>query len=360
MKKIFVALFATRENRKFVLWGIAVLFFVLIAIIVMATPPDDSIFMYIAGEKAKLEIIKLIGWVISGLIAIFGVVGLFKRAAALDKQNEMTEKSHIHERFKTATEHLGNERVSVRIAAFNEFYHLAEIEPDLQKTIFDILCAHLRQTTKDKNYQPDERGSEKEGNKEIKPTEEVQSLLNILFKLNNKDSFIFRDMNADLGGANLRGANLQESNLQEVNLRGANLQESNLQDAELQESNLQDANLQDANLEKANLRKANLINADLTKAILSGANLQKAEMQLVDLGYAQMQGTNLQEAILDEAFLQTARLREANMHGASLFGAMISKNTTMPDDWRSIVKIDEDGKTGVLLVNDKGNVIAYL
>ncbi len=307
------------KNRKFLFWGsiagLIILLIILIGVMiwVIQLSPNDPIFMmYIAGKTAKLEVIKLIGWGMSGLIAILSVIGLLRRAAALDKQNEMTEKGHIQERFKATTEHLGSERVSVRISAFYEFYRLAELDPKsgLKLTVFDILCAHLRQTTKDKIYQE----------KQTTPTEEVQSLLNIVFKYN----LIYISM------ANLEG----------VNLQCANLQYTNMYSAILHNANLQGADLFSAYMEMADLYKANLQNA-----VLAEADLQKASML----------SANLQGAILQDANLQDANLREAN-----LWKAEINKNTKMPNGWKDMVKKDEYGKTGVFLVDGKGKVIEYL
>ena len=400
MKNAFIAWFATNKNLKFLLCGITIFLVILIA--VMLIPPCSSIFMYIAGEKAKLELIKFVGWGISGLIAIFGVVGLFQRAEALEKQNkinedahneqakalnkqhEMTEKGHIHERFKAATEHLGNERDSVRIAAFNEFYRLAKItakiteEKGLKETIFDILCAHLRQITKDKNYQKKENDSITPGSTEIKPanedyqkrgeeanaaefeeirpTEEVQSLLKILFKPDNEGKFIFVDMIADLEGANLQGANLQKANLQRANLQETNLKKANLTEAKLQNAVLQETNLQRAVLEKTELQCANMTSAYLQYAKLKGTYLQEAYLHYAHLQEADLLGANLQGASLYYAHLQGADLLWVNLQGASLQAAEINKNTNMPRGWKDIVKKDEDGKTGVLRVDDKGSV----
>ncbi len=390
MKKIFVALFPTRENRKFVLWGIVVLLAVIL-IAVMIFSSVECFFMSLTGIKNKPELIKLIGWGISGLVAILGVMGLLQRATALDEQNKMTEESHIQERFNKATEHLGHASMSVRIAAFNAFCHLVEIKPDWRKTIFDILCAHLRQTTKNKNYQKKEEVSEakktteikltekvSEAKKttEIKPTEEVQSLLKILFI----DNLIFSDMVADLEGvhlqsanlqgANLQGANLQDAILRDANLQGANLQGANLEDAILRDANLQRANLQGANLEWAKLEWANLQEANLEKAEMKDISLQNAELQKAmmkkaymrwaNLQNADFQGANLQDANLREAKLQGAFMREAILQKAFMLESKINKKTIMPDGWEDMVERNEDGKTGILHVDDEGKIIEYL
>ncbi len=365
---------------------------VLVFLIIAALPPCWSIFMHITGtsENPKLEVLKLVGWGISGLIAIFGVVGIFKRAEALDKQNtnnkdahdeqiealnkqhKMIEKGHVHERFKTAIEHLDNERVLVRIAAFNEFYDVAEIEPDLRKTILNILCTHLRLTTKHKDYKPKEISLDGESI-EIRPTEEVQDLLNVLFKPDNKDNFIFADMTADLEDANLRGANLRYAILKYAILSGANLQEADLDEANLQAAAMFDINLKKASLqgtymqeaplfnadlqyakisrahlEKAILQEADLQRANLREAYLQHANLQDANLQYANLQKADLQHANLQYTDLQHANLQYANLQDANLQGATLFNARINEETTMPPDWEKDVKINKDGETGVI------------
>ena len=124
----------------------------------------------------KAEVLRLIGWGMSGVLAAIVAVGLNRRAAAMDKQNDLTEKGHIDERFKVAVQGLAGEQPSVRIAAFYQFYYLAKDNPDMgfRSSIFDILCAHLRQITSAADY--------RENAESKKPTEECQSLLDVLFK----------------------------------------------------------------------------------------------------------------------------------------------------------------------------------
>ena len=390
MKKIIA--FISRNYRKFLLWcGITILVILSITSIVFMIKaihlsPNDPIFVHVAGNAAKLEVIKLIGWGMSGLIAILSVIGLLQRSAALDKQNdtneknylqqaealkkqhETNEKGHAQERFKAATEHLGNERVSMRITAFYEFYRLAKIEsePDLREHVFDILCAHLRKTTEYENGQEKEKDSGIPELAESKPTEEVQSLLKILFKP-YKDNFIFVNMIADLEEVYLQKANLQNANLQNANLQNADLQKANLQDANLQNAYLQNAylrlanlsmaNLSMANLRLANLQEANLEGANLEGANLGGAHLQNAHLQKADLQKAYLQGADLQEANLEGVNLEGANLKVADLQKANLQGATIDRKTIMPHNWETMVEKNDDYNTGVLVVDEQGKII---
>ena len=60
----------------------------------------------------------------------------------------------------------------MRLGAVYELYHLAEDAKELRQTVLDILCAYVRQTTGGSEYR------EAYGRK---PSEEIQSLLTLLF-----------------------------------------------------------------------------------------------------------------------------------------------------------------------------------
>ncbi len=404
------------ENiRIFLSLFMVALFIVLIAI--MLYSPVEKYFAHLTGICNKSELLEFIGWGISGLIATLVAVGLLQRTAALDEQNKITkegqDKGHIHERFKAATDHLGNERASVRIAAFNEFYRLAELNQELglKKTIFGILCAHLRQTTKHENYQKKEEYSDTAESRKNKPTEEVQSLLDILFKPNKENELIFVSNVANLEGVYLQGANLQEVNLEKANLKKTNLKKVNLKKVNLKKTNLFNADLQGADLRRADLRWADLRGTDLRNADLREADMRWTYLQDADLRCAKMRkadlrcanlrdadlrgtnllrvdlrggvlrdadlrdanlrgvklrGANLRDADLRGAKLREAKLREANLRGANLKNAKlqdanlqdanlqkakISEDTTIPKCWKEMVKKDKNGKTGVVLVD---------
>ncbi len=303
-------------------------------LLVKATHLDTSIFIYLTGEKSKLELIKLIGWGISGVIAILGVMALFYRAETLDKQNETIKKGYDkqaaasdkqnkiirdgqrHERIKTANERLASKDTLVRIASFNDFYYLASIELDLRRYILNILCEHLQQIIKDKNNRKDINAHEK-----IEPTNEEQRLLNILFK---NDS-VFDSNYANLAGINLQNVNLQGANLQGANLQDAELEDANLQSANLQSANLQNAKLRSANLRSANLQGANFLGADLQVAHLQNANMQDVELHNAKLRSANLRGANLQKANMLCAHLENANLEKANLQKADLQGAKLKE-----------------------------------
>ena len=212
-------------------------------------------------------------------------------------------------------------------------YEMAINKLPKAKNISEILCAHARNITQEEDYR------KKYSNK---PSNEIQSLLNILSKKKeNPFKKIRLDLSStylrrsDLEYAQLQGANLDKAQLQEANLMFAQLQGADLIEAQLQEANLwsvklQGANLRDAQLQGVKLRDAQLqgtylIGAQLQGADLSQAQLQEAHlwsvMQGANLMFAQLQGANLRGAQLQGADLIGVQLQGANLHNVQLQGA---------------------------------------
>lgn len=228
-------------------------------------------------------------------IATFGVIGvaynislnqkrithqekqISQQNEQLDKQQEQIElqsKVQRDNRFAKGLELLGSVSESTRIGAIHTLYFLAkEFQEEYRKTVFEILCSHVRtQTTTDgykKNY-------------ENKPSNEIQTILNLLSK--KKDGcFLFEDLKADLNHTYLAKVNLRNANLQ-----GANLMRANLMRVKLREAILTKATLTKANLTRADLREAKLVGAKLSRADLMGADLTNAylfEANLTDVEY---------------------------------------------------------------------------
>ena len=204
------------------------------------------------------------------------------------KANEHTERGQRQERLKNAIEHLGHGAVSVRLGGAYELFHLAEDTPALSKTILDILCGHIRWTTGREVYQRENPS---------KPSEEVQSLLTMLFVQPHE---VFKGLRADLQGSWLNGANLQDAHLAKADLNGAHLRGAILWQVDLRGTNLVEAFLSEAGLGEARLHGALLPGAWLHGATLRGAHLQgailnRAHLQGVMLDNTQLRGVRSSE-----------------------------------------------------------------
>ena len=263
----------------------------------------------------KNETLKFLGIGMGGVVVALQALMSYKRAKAMEKSAEAqadaakaqadavskTEQGQRQDRLKNAIEHLGHEKDSVRLGGAYELFHLAEDTEDLRQTVLDILCSHIRQTTGESKYQEKYKS---------KPSEEVQSLLTLLF-VQEHGVFTYLPINlqgswlngAELSGADLRWAELSRAHLQGALLSGAHLQEAFLYDVQMQgaylvRARLDGAYLYHAQLQRANLGVAWLRGANLWEAQLQGANLAKVQLQGAILGGVQLQGSHLFETQL--------------------------------------------------------------
>lgn len=256
-------------------------------------------------EGIKNQILTFLGLSMGGILLALQAVIANIRAKAMEnaanaqaKANENAEKGQRQERLKNAIERLGHTSDSVRLGGAYELFHLAQDTEELHKhqSILDILCAHIRGTTSESKYREIYKS---------KPSEEIQSLLNLLFVQKHE---VFKGLRIDLRGSWLNGVKLDRARLQKVVLTGAHLQKAQLSEACLQGVDFDVAQLQEA---------------DFGKAQLQGSSFFKAQLQKTNLRMAQLQGTNLGEACLREADLSRAQLLGANLYDARLQKAIL-------------------------------------
>ena len=338
---------------------------VVVFVVVMFSKNPKWIFDLLGvAEKgeSKNEALKFLGIGMGGILIALQALMSYKRAKAMEDTAQAqadavlkTEQGQQQERFRNAIEHLGHEKDSVRLGGAYELFHLAQDTEDLRQTVLDGLCAHIRQTTGEYEYQNQKKYKVPEDGSDVsKPSEEVQSLLNLLFV---QEHDVFKGLSADLRGSWMMGADLRTARLESAVLVGVDLQEANLTRANLQGSNLERAQLQGANLDAANLQGSNLTRADLQRVDLKGANLQgvdlkganlqranlqRAKLQGVVLWAAKLQGVDLTEAQIQAANLWVAKLQEANLTEAQLQGVISKKNCLISFEKRIRTQIGKE------------------
>ena len=224
-------------------------------------------------------------------------------AKAQARANQNTENGLRQERLKNAIEHLGFDSDSVRLGGAYELFHLSEDTKDLRQTVLDILCAHIRWTTGEIEYREKHRS---------KPSEEIQSLLTLLFVQEHK---VFKGLPTNLQGSWLNGAKLSGARLQSADLAKTYLQGASLHDADLHGVFLTDAQLHGAYLVGARLHGAYLYRTQLPEA-----NLGRAQLPGADLFDVQLQGANLAMVELQGAILINAQLQEAHLLDTQVCG----------------------------------------
>ena len=153
-----------------------------------------------------------------GLFGVFlGIIQVQRQISNQDKQihiqQNQFEKQQCDARFSSGVELLGNPNESARIGGAYSLYFLASENKEYLNPVCEILCAHIRNITSDKDYQ--EKYQEKFSN-------EILSIIGLLFKDKN-DSLIFNDCVKDFTGAYLHGASFLNAKLNNVCFKGASL-----------------------------------------------------------------------------------------------------------------------------------------
>ena len=260
------------------------------------TATDISCFAYsLLGEEKKSEVLKFLGLSMGGIILALQAVVSHKRAKAMEDAanaqagateqqalaNRYLERGQRQERLRTAIEHLGSQNISIRLGARYELFGLAEDTEELRKVVLDILCAYIRETTKEQHYRETYQQS---------PSNEIQDLIHLLFMQNHD---VFKGLRPNLEGTWLNGANLHQAKLTKVNLQNAVMQRTVLARAQMQGANLLGAHLDGAIAESTKLhgslligtklRGANIKNAEMQGSMLSGADFENASVSRTNL-----------------------------------------------------------------------------
>ena len=278
------------------------------------------------GLPSKNETLKFLGIGMGGVLVALQALMSYRRAKAMEdtaesqakatkeqaKANRHTEQGQRQERLKNAIEHLGHKSDSVRLGGAYELFHLAkdtlaeDPKEKLGQTVLDILCAHIRRTTSKSKYREKYKS---------KPSEEIQSLLTLLFVQKHE---VFKDCYINLQGSWLKWADLREARLEKAILVKAHMQGAWLDGVQLQKSRLGGTQLQEARLYNANMQGVWLGGTQLQEARLYNANMQGAWFGGTQLQGATLGGAQLQGAILDGAQLQGAGLQGAHMQGIGI------------------------------------------
>ena len=348
--------FFSSSTLMFILIGILVLLLVGFVSVMFSKTVEEYIgtLLGLTERKQKNEILTFLGIGMGGVLVALQALMSYKRAKAMEGTVQNTENGLRQERLKNAIEHLGNDSDSVRLGGAYELFHLAQDNPELRQTVLDILCAHIRRTTGEDEYRKTHQS---------KPSEEVQSLLTLLF-VQEHDVFKGLPINLKeswLNGADLKGARLRKTILIRARLRKAFLSKANLQSANLVEAHLEEAILEKANLQGADLISAYMQGANLPQVRLQGANLMGAHLQAAYLHDAHLQGTVLDSARMQAAFLSEARMQGAKLSYTQMQGAILDNANLQgagTQDWSSSTPFAERIKKLIGKESDLSTVLS--
>ena len=215
-----------------------------------------------------------------------------------EKQNEKQDKQLLDNRFSSCMELLGNPKESARIGCAYNLYFLAEECPDdYLHPICEILCAHIRTITNEKQYQEKYRE---------KPSNEMQTVLNLLFQKDRHNNLIFDQCYKNLEGAFLGGAILNGTNLKNVNFRSATLSIVDFESASFSKVDFVNSSLKNVNFNSAELYNVNFMFSTFSYVGFYGATLSKVDFRHVKFSDVDFWNAKLKEKInFNETVLET-------------------------------------------------------
>ncbi len=272
-----------------------------------------------------------------------GIGGLLFLATAFFtyQQLKVSRDNHTTEQFTKAIDHLGSERMDVRVGGIYALERIARASRDGRERgpVLEILTTYVREHAP-KARPPAKPGSvtalirewwdpsEPEGGDHdpdpatIKHLDaDVHAALLVLARRSAaKDDADLILSGTDLRRAYLAAPKVTVAQLSRVNLQEALLQIANLQDADLTHADLWHVDLRWSNLKRAKLGHAHLHEAKLREADLTDADLRDANLRDADLRKADLRNADLRKAELSGANLTGARLKGAKLEGAKVDG----------------------------------------
>ena len=323
-----------RSIRSFGLHGAFVGALVALGLLMMFVMVCEGVERYVGaliGRGQKYEVVAAVGIAMGGVLVAWRGLLAYRRSVALEETVRNAIRGQTQDRLRNAIEHLGHVSGSVRLGGAYELVHLARDVEELRLTVLDVLCAHVRRTTRDCEYRIGYR---------TEPSEEVSSILGLLFvqehrifegsRIDLRDSYLVgidlrgaRLRGADLRGATLCGGCLEEAHLQEAALAGAGAHGLNLRRARLQMAVLTDARLYGADLSESGLQAADLRGVRMQAAVISGAQMQGARF-----GDSQLQGVRCRPRVENETFrkrIQNSAGVAGEVSGATFAGGLSSR-----------------------------------
>ena len=271
---IIIAFIAKKYKRKILITLLVVIFLTPILglpigiIISNYFPTQNGVFdLYMFGLDNIKDFYTF--WItLFGVPAIgYNIYQNQRRITNQDKQIELQTKEQRESRFAKGLELLGNVNDSTRIGGIYILYYLSkDFEHEYRQVVVDILCSHIRNTTRTIEYQDKNKN---------KPSSEIATILKIL--LNEKDQYVLAiGSDIDLEGSYLKGCylcdvNLSLSNVSKVDFSNCHLLNVDFSDTTINKANFTRADIRKTNFSNANIRKTNFSNATIDETFFTDA-----------------------------------------------------------------------------------------
>ena len=252
------------------------------------------------SEDNWIEVSKFIGLCISGWLLLWQAILAGIRTEQGNKNVEIANENvkianknveiqlnnAIEERFNNAITLIGNDKAATRLGAIYALDHIAKDtynkEKSYTKTIFQILCSYIRETTNNVEYK----------NKfKDKPSVEIQTIIDLLFKshLNNFNGYI--ELQADLSFSYLCGADFNKAHC-----KGANFSFSHCEGSFFESANCEGSFFLNTHCEGANFCRSHCEGADFSYSHCAGATFFHVCFKDANFVCADCSGTSFGDA----------------------------------------------------------------
>ncbi|MEV0529590.1 pentapeptide repeat-containing protein [Streptomyces sp. NPDC050439] len=289
---------------------------------------------------------------VGGMVLLFGAYATWRQLRVSQEGLRATQEGHVTDRFSTAVDQLGSDKLQTRIGGLHALWRIAEHSARDREAVISIQAAYLRTHLTWPPAGPEAPPPDAPINDvaplEVRAADAQVALtgLGVLLLQPREQSWLNLSV-TDLRRADCDGLWLHEVNLDRSCMEAAGLYHANLTQASLVAVNLRHADLTTAILRRtrcvlADLRGARLVETDLRDADFTGADLREANLRKADAGHAVFHGADLRLADLRGSDLSTADLRQTR-----LTGAMSSELTRWPANF-------DHAAAGVLVAGDPG------
>ena len=304
------------------------------------------------SEDNWIEVSKFIGLCISGWLLLWQAILAGIRTEQGNKNVEFANENvkianknveiqlnnAIEERFNNAITLIGNDNAATRLGAIYALDHIAKDtynkEKSYTKTIFQILCSYIRETTNNDNYK--NKNDNYKNKFEHKPSVEIQTIIDLLFRshLNNFNGYI--ELQADLSYSYLCGADFNKAHC-----KGANFSFSHCEGSFFESANCEGSFFWNTHCEGANFCRSHCEGADFSYSHCAGAtffnvcfkdaNFVCADCSGTSFGDADCAGVNFLNSNCAGAYFTNAECKDANFTNAKCEGAnfIITKNLNL-------------------------------
>lgn len=302
--------------------------------------------------KAVADVRTALLQAVGGMVVLFGAYATWRQLRVSQDTLRATQEGHVTDRFSTAVDQLGSDKLETRIGGLHALWRIAEHSARDREAVVSIQAAYLRTHLPWPPNRPEAPAADLSINDvvplEVRAADAQVALtgLGVLLLQPRENSWV------NLGGTDLRRADCDGLWLHEVNLDRSCMEGAGLYHANLRQSSLVSVNLRHADLTTAILRRARCVLADLRAARLVETDLRDADFTEADLREANVRKADAGGAVFHRADLRLADLRGTDLSAADLLqarltGALASEHTRWPAGFDPVA-------AGVVVIEDPG------